>query len=379
MRLRTVATWFIASRLVILALGVVGVGSFANLRVVAELESGTTPASTQRAVTDSAAALNPEHVWHKWDALWYERVAELGYLPIIGDPQSQATAAYFPLYPLTVRLVMRVLPSLSFFWTASALSNLFTFAALCLLATMLVDRDDQVRHVLAIVMTAAGSFYLSIPYAESLFLLLVVATLAATRRRRYEIAGLLAGLAATTRVHGLALIAVPIIACWLDRQLASRRRWVRCAAVAALFAIPLAIYGAHLADVQGSWLAFVSRQELWDNPSPYPFQALTGFFHYPRRMTAWLHGGWWFLYVALLIRYWKKLPLGDALFCAGVFLITTQQEAFHGTYRYVVPLIPLTLAMADDRPDIRHRMIALNIGFGVLMILAFVTWNRLTV
>ena len=373
----TVATWFVASRLVILALGVIGAGSFVDQRAILETSAGET--HPRPPILDSVAALNPENVWHKWDSLWYERVAEHAYGATSDPLRDQATAAYFPLYPLTIRAIRTVVSGLSFFWTASLVSNLLTFAALWLLATTLIDRDDQVRRVLAILMTSAGSFYLSIPYAESLFLLLVVGVLVATRRRYYELAGLLAGLSATTRVHGLAMVAVPAIACVLDRTLAGQRRWLRAAATVVLFGIPFLIYVWQLAEAQGSWNAFVSRQELWGNPSPYPLQALTGFFHFPRRMTNWLHGGFWFLYLGLLIRYWRRLPLGDALFCLGVFVITTQQDAFHGTYRYIVPLVPLTLALSQDRPEIQNRLMALNIAFGVLMILAFVTWNRLTV
>jgi hypothetical protein len=377
-RLTAVATWFVLSRLAIFGLGVIGAASFADLRVVADLERGATSTPT-RAVMDNVTALNPEHVWQKWDAVWYQHVAEHGYA-LTPDPlRGQAAAGFFPLYPMTARLVMRVTPALSFFWTATLLSNLMTMAALWLLVTALIDRADQVQRVLAILMTSAGSFYLSIPYAESLFLLLVVGVLVATRRRQYELAGLLAGLSATTRVHGLALVAVPAVACWLDRALIGQTRVVRAAVVVALFAVPIAIYMAHLANVQGSWTAFVSRQELWDNPSPYPLQAIAGFFNFPRRMTGWLHGGFWFLYVGLLIRYWRRMPLGEVLFCAGVLVITTQQEAFHGTYRYIVPLVPLTLALSTDRPEVQNRLIAINIAFGVLMILAFVTWNRIAV
>ena len=49
--------------------------------------------------------------------------------------------------------------------------------------------DDELSRVLAVVLMSAGSFYLSIPYTESLFLLLVVATMAAARKGRYELAG----------------------------------------------------------------------------------------------------------------------------------------------------------------------------------------------
>ena len=39
----------------------------------------------------------------------------------------------------------------------------------------------------------------------------------------------------------------------------------------------------------------------------------------------------------------------------------------------------LTMALAGDRKGVRDAILAVNIAFGVLMILAFVTYNRLTV
>jgi Gpi18-like mannosyltransferase len=234
-------------------------------------------------------------------------------------------------------------------------------------------------RVMAIMMTSAGSFYLSIPYAESLFLLLVVGTIVATRRGYYELAGLLAGLSGTTRAHGWALVAVPAVACWTDSRLAARPRLARALATVVLFAVPILIDLAYLAQVQGSWAAFLTQQSMWSNPSPYPLQAIAGLFAHPRWIVGWLHGATWLLYVGLLVRYWRRLPLGDALFCAGALLISTQQEVFQGIYRYVVPLVPLTLALADDRDDVRRNMIAINLVLAVLMILAFVTENRITV
>ena len=364
----TIAGWFLASRLVIAALGVVGVASFATMG----------PDGRTGTVFDTTAALNPEAVWHKWDVLWYEQIATHGYSYQVGTPRGDAAAGFFPLYPMTVRWARALVPFLSFFWAASLLSSFYTLAALFLLARELIH-DDELSRVLAVITMSAGSFYLSIPYSESLFLLLVVGTIALARRGQYELAGLVAGAAATTRAHGLPLIAVPVIACWLDARRPAARRTIRIAAALALFAIPILIYLAALAREQGAWFALFSRQELWDNPSPYPFQALMGFIHFPRRITHWLHGGFWLIYAGLLVRYWRSMPLGEALFCAGVFVISTQQEAFHGTYRYMVPLVPLTIAVARDRPEIRHWVLALNLVFGVLMLLAFVTRSRLAV
>ena len=43
------------------------------------------------------------------------------------------------------------------------------------------------------------------------------------------------------------------------------------------------------------------------------------------------------------------------------------------------PLVPLTLALGRDRKDLQHVIIAINLIFGVLMMLAFVTWNRIAI
>jgi Gpi18-like mannosyltransferase len=359
------ALWLAASRVVILAIGMVGAALFLNQRTL-EIAGPT--------------ALNPAAVWQKWDAVWYERVAREGYTAAPGDPVGEAKAGFFPLYPTLVGLALEVAPSASFFWVASTISNLLAFAALGWLVSSLARNAEHARRALLLTVTAAGSFYLSIPYTESLFLLLVVATMVFTRQRRYLLAAVSCGLGAATRIHGLALVAVPVIACLADTNMPWAARLRQVILMGLTFAVPLLVFMAHLSDVQGEAGAFVTRQALWDNAFPYPFKAIAGFFVFPRRLSGWVHGAFWFTYVALLVRYWRRLPLGEALFCAGALVISTQQETFHGIYRYVMVLVPMTLALADDeRADLRAAIIALNLVFGTIMILAFVTNNRLVV
>jgi Gpi18-like mannosyltransferase len=361
----TTTLWLAASRAVILAIGVVGAATFVNQRTL-EVAGPT--------------ALDPAAVWQKWDAVWYERIARDGYAAAPDDPAGAAKAGFFPLYPRLIGLVLSVAPSASFFWVGSVLSNVLTFVAIVWLVSSLSRTVEHGRRALLLTITAAGSFYLSIPYTESLFLLLVVATMVFTRERRYLLAALACGLGAATRVHGLALIAIPVIACALDARRSRTARGYLIALMLGLFAIPMGLHMAHLAAVQGDAGAFVTQQAMWDNAFPYPFKAIAGFFVYPRRLSGWLHGAFWFFYVGLLVRYWKTLPLGEGLFCAGALLISTQQETFHGIYRYVLGLVPLTLALADDnRADLRAAVIAINLVFGTIMILAFVTNNRLVV
>jgi hypothetical protein len=360
----TALGWLTLSRAVILAIGFIGVATFVDHHSL---------------VVEGPAALSIETVWRKWDVLWYERIALHGYGWQLDTAQGQAAAAFFPLYPLTVGVLLQILPFASFFWIGSAVSTLCTLAAAALMVQCLTTGNEHARRTMVVLFTAAGSFYFSIPYTEGLFLLLIVGTMVLSRRRAYVWAALLAGLAAVTRPQGLALLAVPAIACWLDGALTSRQRWTRLAAATAIFAVPVAAYLLMLAEVQGSAQAFVERQALWDNPVPYPFRAVVGLIEFPRRVPAYLDAGFWVVYLGLLARYRRRLPAGDVLFCLGALIISTQQANFQGSYRYIAVLAPLVLAVAEDRADVRFALVLLNVIFGTIMILAFVTNNRLVV
>jgi hypothetical protein len=355
--------WFVGSRFAIYLIGVIGAATFIDLHTGSALGTLT--------------ALNPAAVWNKWDVLWYERIARHGYTYAPADIVGQATAAFFPLYPLGIGLLLKVWPSLSFFAAGAVVSNVVSIAAICQFVSTLGTRERAARWLL-VFLTCAGSFYLSIPYTESLLVGLVVAALLLTERRRYLLAAMCAGLAAVTRIQGLALAAVPLIACAQDSRLSRPARARLLTLLAVVWVLPLTIHMAYLAHAQGSPTAFLARQALWDNAQPYPFRAVVALGEHLGRLSAWIHGGYWFLYAGLLIRYRRRLPVGQLVFCAGVLVISTQQS-FHSTYRYVLPLLPLMTAIADDEPPIRMAIVAFNLIFAVLMILAFVTNNRLAV
>ena len=83
----TLAAWFAASRLIIGALGVVGVATFAAIN---EQGAAVLPDT-------STAALDPANVWNKWDAVWYDQIARHGYEWQLDTLKGQAASAYFPL------------------------------------------------------------------------------------------------------------------------------------------------------------------------------------------------------------------------------------------------------------------------------------------
>ena len=365
--IRLVCTWFLLSRLAIYTVGVVGAATFLHQRTL---------------TTAHHDAINPAVTWHQWDALWYEYIARHGYTPGPNSP-SAAAAAFFPLYPAIVGALLTIVPGVSFFWMATIVSNVCSLLALLLMARIAESRGgiDAVTRLLVVVLTAAGSFYLSIPYAEGLLLLLVVVTTLLSDCGRYRASALAAGLGAVTKPQGAALLFVPVVGFFRRSRGFSRlTRAAQLAVVVGIAAVPIVIYLIVLTRAAGSPLAFAGGQAFWDNTTPYPLKAVVGLVQFPNWLSGWLHGAVWAVYVGLLVRYWRRLSLEQALFCAGVLLVSTMQESFHGAYRYVVILAPLFFAIAEDEDArVRTAVVAFNLVLAVIMILAFVTHNRLVV
>lgn len=203
----------------------------------------------------------------RWDSVWYLRIAQDGY----GSVHSHAQAAFYPLYPLLMRvlgwvvgspLVAGILVSLACF--LGALVLLHRLAAL-----ELGERDARATVLLVAFFPTA--FFFSAVYSESLFLLVTVGAFLAARRGRWAVAGALGGLAALTRNSGVLLL-VPLAILFVQQERHGARRR---AAWLALVPLGLAVYLGYSAIALGDALAPYHAQALWLRHFE-PLGALTG-------------------------------------------------------------------------------------------------------
>ncbi len=265
----------------------------------------------------------------RWDAAWYLVIAHYGYRPDLGSFTASRTA-FFPLYPLGVRMLSDLGPApvlagvgLSVGALAAGLYGLHRLTTLEVArlrvhgpawarrrgagagaldaggALVEVDGGEVARLVVLLSAFAPMAFYFSAVYSESLYLALSVGVFLCARRGRWARAATLGALAAATRSSGVLLV-VPLGLLYLygpredrdpdrasrvrrraprerptpvslARALSPRYRLRREALWIALVPAGLGLYMAYLALAGGDALAPFHAEAVWNRHFAGPF------------------------------------------------------------------------------------------------------------
>ena len=152
-------------------------------------------------------------IWQRWDALWYQHIAETGY--------RAGETAFFPLYPLLGRVAslffvgntvlgLLAVSGAAFVGAIKLLGRLVRTEARSLVAGAPAEPRPGYRVwlpllTILLVATFPTAFFLVAPFTEALFLLLVVASLYFARTGRPWLAGASGFLASLTRAQGVFL------------------------------------------------------------------------------------------------------------------------------------------------------------------------------
>ncbi|HLJ07884.1 MAG TPA: hypothetical protein VKX24_05060, partial [Acidimicrobiia bacterium] len=203
-----------------------GAGAWLALRVIASVAGWASLSWLQQGNTVPVAGYTPPVLhgllrvlagpWLRADALWYLRIADVGYKGAGG------TYAFLPLFPLLVRLVKPVTggqPLYAGLLVANA-ACLAGFVWLHAFIKRLAGRRAAQATVVGLALFPF-SFFLVAPYGEPLLLAAGAGALLLAAKDRPVLAGVAGAAAALSRPFGL-FIAIPLAA-----YLLANRRWRR--------------------------------------------------------------------------------------------------------------------------------------------------------
>ena len=300
-----------------------------------------------------------------WDSGWYNAIARHGYSY---TPDVQSNVAFFPLYPLTIRLLQpitrdAVLAGVIVSHIAFLGGLLFVYR----LALLHTDSDRVARRTVLYIACFPTAFFFSAVYSESLFLCLSVGSLYFSRRGDWWRAGILGALASATRVVGVLLLPVLMLellraAGWAPSTLRDReqlssallRLWGRRIDLLALMFVPLglAAFAALTYVTLDEPFAFFKVQDAFHRESiglPLAFVKSVvllivypeGAFRVGLDVAAVVIAG------ALLVPIWRRIDPIYAIYVVLIVLVPASSWAFRwGTSRYALVAFPIFLAMA---------------------------------
>ncbi len=213
----------------------------------------------------------------RWDGVHYLEIARNGY--------RGTDVAFFPLYPVLIRIFGVLLRS--DLVAAIAISNVAGLVAAYFLYRLADAQYDAATATRVVLYSALfpTAFFFSSAYSESLFLALTLAMFWSLRENRYLSAGFLGGLATLTRAEGVLLLV-----CYIVEILAPERElWVaittsarvrrHLAIGAAMIPAGLLAFMALLWILDGDPLAFTHVQAHWNRHLAFPWTTLWRSFH----------------------------------------------------------------------------------------------------
>ncbi|MFN2525962.1 MAG: mannosyltransferase family protein [Actinomycetota bacterium] len=327
-------------------------------------------------------------VWHRWDAHWFIRIATQGY------GIEDGRAAFFPLYPLLIRMFMPL-------FLGSALAAAIFISNVCYLAALYVVHrltehefgDATARRTVLYLALFPTAFFFLAPYSESLFLFLSATSLWMARRGNWLAAGIAALFAAATRSIGVVLVAPLMLEAILQWRSAranggGERNLVWSLTCSAIAPFGLIFYLAYWQGAAGDWLKPFRAQDHWLREFSWPWETAAGATREAFRWIGAYPGGYHLLdwlvvlpviaaavWVAFKVRPTFAVYAWASLLIPLFFVFAARP--FMSVSRFAIVIWPLFWAIARfaERWRAHELVVAVSAGGLAVMTLLFATAN----
>jgi hypothetical protein len=304
------------------------------------------------------------NLFRGWDGQHYLAVAKYGY-PRHSDIAHFSRIAFFPLYPLVVRILSH-LTHLSYLGVGEFVS-LAAGAGFVIVATRLVALHfgvEAAERAGIVLCVFPGSLALSLPYAEALALLLAALAIMAMESDRPYRAGVISGLATAASPLMLGLVPVMAWRAWRSRE---HGAWVTT------FMTPLGFIGfmnylrihtGHLND----WFAeerqsYSHRMDLFA-----PIQWL----------SHWSPAGFTEV-ICIVVLAWAmtcfvraRVPISWWLYSLSIVVVTMFDGGLYLTPRILLNAFPLVLAIGVVAS--RRAFVTIAFSFALLLPIIFLAY-----
>ena len=287
-------------------------------------------------------------MWARWDSGWYLDIAANGYHY---TPGQMSSVAFYPLYPLLMRLLAFGSTSRQTLAVSGWLiSNLSLLVALALLRALLLSQGYEaglVRRSLVLLLAFPTAFFFGAVYTESLFLLLTVGALYCADRGYWAEVAVLGALSAATRSLGV-LLCLPLGI----TAVASGKRCLRGMLAAAMVPLGLLAFMGYLWVTFGDPLVFVHASAAWGRTAGFQAAAerLRELLASPqlaeRVRAVWVDLVFLLIGAGALLGALRQLPWRDKIYSFYALALPVATMQVVSVPRYLIVAFPLFVAAA---------------------------------
>ena len=339
--------------------------------VIAELAAVIIGQRAGSHVQESSHALLA--VWGRWDAVHYLNIATAGY--------QGTDMAFFPLYPLLIRMVGAL--AANHLVAGLLISSASLFFGLLYLYKLLEHEYDRAvaRRAIFYVSIFPTAVYFTAVYTESLFFMLTVASFYYMRARLWWVAGILGFFAALTRIEGVLLIVPFAMECFATQR-GQRRNYSEYAA-ALLIPAGLAVYMAYLWVLRADPLYFSHVQIHWNRHFAPPWVSLINAFGKIAHTSSAqivanqsLEIAFTLLMIGVLVAGWHSLRPSYIAYMGLSILVPMSTSNLMSMPRFALVLFPMfaILARWGERPWVNNVILAFSLPLLGLFTVLFADW-----
>ncbi len=287
-------------------------------------------------------------IWKRWDAIHYMDIAQYGYTT---DGDRKFDLAFFPFYPLLVRIASYVIGN--YIVSGIVVSGIFSIAAAYFLKkiTLLDYSKEMALSAVLFLFIFPTSYFLHLPYTESLFLTLSIGAFYFARKSLWLWAGIFGLFACMTRINGLFLVPALLFEIFYEYRASKsfNRRWLWILLVPIGFLVYLFVNYY----VTGNALTFLTYQkEHFTKSLDFPWKGIIETFKSLNRSPndSMMIGYQELLFVGIgllaTIFSWLKQRKSYSVWMTLNWVLFTSTSFILSVPRYTLTLFPMFIAFA---------------------------------
>jgi Gpi18-like mannosyltransferase len=274
---------------------------------------------------------------------------------------GQSNYAFFPLLPLTAKLIQTVIGSREGF-ALVAVSRFFLLGSIFLFMIFVREQNPKVPAWVSGGTVAFNpySIYGHTGYTETLFLFLFLCVLISFTHKRYILAGIFGALLTATRIPGIFLFVSFLLTCIPTFLKETQENRMSMFLFFCLFPLGIALFSAHLYAVTGDALAWkhIMAAYGWAREPNNPFLHLVNGLRKCSFENSW--GIWNIIYCIIII-----------LSFLLIILLFARKRFSLALFSLFATIIPLSTGLAS-----MPRYISLQVGY-LLLVSEFLYHSKL--